>query len=107
MTLESRYHDRCQRLAGELRVLLGAPRARFSRMLEDYGAVDATRRLIHRRDPSSTFTLLWEKQRLDLTVEAVIVTEHEWDPLFEDTDRDSARQRLKDFRWPTAPGAAP
>ena len=35
MTLESSYHDRCQRLAGELRVLLGAPRARFGRMLED------------------------------------------------------------------------
>ena len=76
-------------------------------MLEEHGAVDATRRLIHRNEPSSTFKLLWEKKRLNLTVEAVIVTEHEWDPLFDDADRDAARQRLKAFHWPTAPWCCP
>ena len=97
--LEDRYHNRCIRLADELHVLLGAPRTRFLRMIGEHGAVDATKRLIHNQEPSPTFTDLFMKRRLGLTVEAVISTESEWDPLFSDQDRAAAKKRLLDHRW--------
>ena len=53
-----------------------------------------------RRAPSDTFSDLWVESRLDLTVEAVILTEREWDSIFEDSDREAARQRLRDHEWP-------
>ena len=40
--------------------------------------------------------------RLDLTVEAVVLTEREWDELFTDADRKAARKRLRDHEWPLA-----
>ena len=33
-------------------------------------------------------------------MEAVILTEREWDSIFEDSDREAARQRLRDHEWP-------
>ena len=69
-------------------------------MCAEDGAVQATKHLIHAPRPSDTFTDLWEKQRLDLTVEAVVLTEREWDSLFDDTDRATARKRLRDHKWP-------
>ena len=54
--LKDRYHDRCLRLAAELHVLLGRPRTMFLRMIAEHGAVSATKRLIHAREPSATFT---------------------------------------------------
>ena len=99
MTLEQRYEERCYSLADQLRTLLGQPRSIFLRMLGTHGAVEATRQLIHARDPSATFTVLWERRRLDLTVEAVIATEPEWDPIFADEDRNAAKGRLKEYGW--------
>ena len=40
--------------------------------------------------------------RLDLTVEAVVLTEREWDALFTDVDRKAAPKRLRDHEWPLA-----
>ena len=40
--------------------------------------------------------------RLDLTVEAVVLTERDWDTLFTDADRKAARKRLRHHEWPLA-----
>lgn len=58
MTLETRYEERCYRLAEALRSLLGQPRSVFLQMLGEHGGVEATRRLVHADGPSSTFTIL-------------------------------------------------
>ena len=98
--LKDRYHDRCMKLAAELHALLGRPRTIFLRMIAEHGAVDATKRLIHAPEPSATFTeLVLQEKPLDLTVEAVIVTEPVWDPLFSDRDRIAARERLTQSGW--------
>ena len=97
--LKDRYHNRCTKLAAELDVLLGKPRTIFLRMIAEHGAVDATKRLVHSKEPSPTFTELFMKQQLKLTVEAIIITESEWDPLFTDSDRAAARERLFQHEW--------
>ena len=98
-TLESQYHSRCIKLAEELNVLLGRPRTIFLGMVAEHGAVAATKRLVHSQEPSPTFTELFMKQRLALTVEAIIISEPEWEQLFDDSDRDAARNRLLEHGW--------
>lgn len=98
--LENQYRERCLRLTEALRDLLGAPRFTFLRMMSDHGAVEPARRIVQSDEPSPTFTKLYLKGRgakyLHMTVEAVITTEREWDPLFTDADRDAAEKRLRD-----------
>ena len=94
--LKDRYHNRCVRLAKQLEQLLKAKRRIFLQMIGEHGAIEATKRLIHADQASDTFTELWQIRRLDLTVEALLVTEPEWDPLFDDRDRDSAEKRLEE-----------
>ena len=94
MTLESRYLERCREIERNVREVLGARRTLFLAMIGEYGAVDATRRLLHADQPSDTFVELIVHGRLDLSVEWVVVNERKWDPLFTDGDREAARIRL-------------
>jgi len=41
-------------------------------------------------------TALWERKRLDLTVEALVLHQ-EWNELFTETDREIARKRLSQY----------
>ena len=102
MHSDDRYETRCIQVAEEVEAVLGRQVTRFRAMCAEHGAVQATKRLIHAQRPSDTFSVLWEKGRLDLTVEAVILTERQWEPLFDDADREVARKRLQDYEWPPA-----
>ena len=95
--LEDLFLDRCLKGAEVLRKLLGRPRTEFLRMIGEHGAVEATRRLLHAPRASDTFTVLWEKGKLHLTMEWFVVSESEWDPLFGDEDRRAAARRLRDY----------
>ena len=104
--VEQDYEDRCLVLARDGEKALGRRVSRFRRMLSEHGAVEATRRLVNAQDPSDTFRDLWWLDRvgkwnraLDLTVEAVIVTETKWRELFEPKVIEAARQRLLDHEW--------
>ena len=94
MTLEDRYLERCRTIATEIKGLLGARRTLFLSMIGEYGAVGATKRLVHADQPSDTFVELMLRQRLNLTVEWIITNEPEWDALFTDADRTAAKNRL-------------
>lgn len=68
------------------------------RMIEDWGgAVGAVQQLIRNR-PSDTFVLLLQKNRLDLTVEALALHE-QWSTLFEESDLALARKRLREVGY--------
>jgi hypothetical protein len=56
--------------------------------------------LIHTPRPSDGFTALWERGRLDLTVEAHVLQER-FHELFTDEEREICRQRLVQYGWPT------
>ena len=64
---------------------------RFLQMLGEHGGVETARRLLpHMADG---FTQLWQRNRLDLTVESLILR-REWYGLFSDDEREIARRRL-------------
>ena len=74
----------------------------FLNMVNDQGGYQAAMTLIHSTQPSDGYTALWERQRLDLTVEALILRP-QWHDLFTDDDRRAAYCRLTsyEFQFPT------
>jgi hypothetical protein len=71
---------------------------RFLQMLYDHGGLETARILLHASNVSDGYVALWERKRLDLTVEAVIL-EEEWDPLFSNQEREIARKRLTEYGY--------
>jgi hypothetical protein len=75
----------------------------FRVMVTQYGALGATRRLLNAPAVSDGFVTLWERQRLDLSVEALVLDER-FAHFFSDEEREIARKRLHDFGY--GPAAA-
>jgi hypothetical protein len=70
----------------------------FLTMLSDYGGLGTARRLLASSEVASGFTALFERGRLDLTVEALVV-KPEFARLFTDDELDVAQQRLKQLGY--------
>lgn len=66
----------------------------FLQMITERGGLDTARYLINQPKPSDGYTHLYERDRLDLTVEAMIVENEIWHPLFTPAEIDKARRRL-------------
>ena len=77
---------------------------RFLQMLYEHRGVETARILLRASDVSDGYVALWERGRLDLTVEAVILDE-QWHPLFSDDEREIAGKRLTEYGYTF--GAAP
>ena len=65
----------------------------FLTMLSNYGGLGTAHRLLGAGDVASGFTALYERGRLDLTVEALVL-EREFVGLFSDKELETARERL-------------
>lgn len=70
----------------------------FIQMVSEHGGLKAAQILLAMREPSSGFTVLWEHERLDLSVEALVLRE-EYAPLFMDEERAIARNRLEQYGY--------
>lgn len=71
----------------------------FLDMLHRLGGVVTAKQLINAARPSDGYTRLYEANRLDLTVEAVVIDDPKWQPLFTEAELVKARRRLKDYRY--------
>lgn len=67
----------------------------FLQMVETRGGLDAAHELLRAREVQTGLTALWERNRLDLSVE-YLVLQPKSQCLFTDEERAVARQRLKD-----------
>jgi hypothetical protein len=72
---------------------------RFLHMLHEHGGLETARILLHSANVSEGYTALWERGRLDLTVEAVIHNNPKWHPLFTQDDLAICAKRLKEYRY--------
>ena len=70
----------------------------FVNMLSTLGGLGTAKRLLATTDVSSGFTVLYERGRLDLTVEALVV-KPEFASLFTDHEIDIAQQRLRQLGY--------
>jgi hypothetical protein len=71
----------------------------FFRMLSERGGLQTARNLINAAKPSDGYTNLYERGRLELTVEAMIVESLDWQRLFTESEIRKARKRLKDYDY--------
>jgi hypothetical protein len=71
----------------------------FLNMLFEHRGVETARRLIHASRVSDGYTALWERGRLDLTVEALISDNEKWQPLFSAEEIAICRKRLKQYQY--------
>jgi len=69
----------------------------FLGMLSTRGGVATAKSLINATKPSDGYTALFERGRLDLTVEAMVVKNPEWRPLFVPVEIERAKKRLKQY----------
>ena len=98
--LEDEFNERMQKVYrdGKREARFGAPV--FAELMKEHGGLETARRFIHSPDYAAGFTKLWERKRLDLTVEAVIVQEVKWHPLFTAEEIQICTKRLKDYGYP-------
>ena len=71
----------------------------FLNMLFEHRGLGTARRLIHASRVSDGYTALWERGRLDLTVEALISDHEKWQPLFSVEELAICRKRLKQYEY--------
>lgn len=97
--LEDEFHARMQDVyqAGKSEAKYSAPL--FAELLKEHGGLETAKRFIHSPDYARGFTALWERKRLDLTVEAVIVAEPKWHSLFTPQELEICRQRLREYGY--------
>src|SRR5262249_2933771 len=70
----------------------------FLDMLSSLGGLGTAHRLLATSEGSSGFTALYERGRLDLTVEALVL-QPQFADLFSDYELEIARQRLRDLGY--------
>ena len=71
---------------------------RFIGMVSDRGGLETARYLLHANGVSEGYAALWERKRLDLTVERAIL-EPKWETLFTAAERGIAVKRLKEYGY--------
>lgn len=72
---------------------------RFLQMLHDHRGLETARILLHSPSVSEGYTALWQRGRLDLTVEAVIHNNPEWHPLFTQHELNICTKRLIEYEY--------
>lgn len=71
----------------------------FLKMLSEDGGKLTAKKLINANKPSDGYRALWERGRLDLTVEAIVLSEGKWHPLFTDEELGRAEARLREYDY--------
>ena len=94
--LESLLREAFQEADARAKVELGFGMPRLIEMTDHHGAIETAHRIL----PTLTkmFTTLWERSRLDLSVEAIIL-QPRFAPLFTEDELQVARQRLQDSNY--------
>ena len=72
--------------------------SRFAQMLGSLGGVGTAKRLLREDRYSEGFTTLWEKGRLEMSVEFFVLLPW-YAPLCNDAERERARRRLEDHQF--------
>ena len=77
--LEKRFHRAMLDVYEKAKNEAGYNAVKFLQMVSAQGGLETAKVLINSRAPSSGYTALWERGRLGLSVEAVVL-QQEWGP---------------------------
>src|SRR6266480_7924576 len=93
---ERNFHEAMLGIYRRAKSEAGYTATRFLGMVVERGGLETARYLLHAEKVSDGYTALWERGRLDLTVEAIIL-QPEWRDLFSEIEREIARRRLAEY----------
>lgn len=96
--LSDRFRDAMVRLCVRTKRETGYNATYFLRMVEEQGAEPAAHQLINSAKESTGFTALWERGRLDLSVEALAL-DPQYASLFTADELDKAADRLRQYGY--------
>jgi hypothetical protein len=94
--LESEFHDAMIEIYRRAKVEAHYNATRFLGMVAERGGLETARYLLHTPIVSDGYTALWERGRLDLTVERLIL-DPKWRTLFNLQERGIAVDRLRKY----------
>jgi len=97
--LEDQFHDAMLSIYVTAKREAGYNATRFLAMLNDHGGVKTARILLEAPTVSDGYTALWERRRLDLTVEAVILDNERFHSLFSEEQLKTCRARLIQYGY--------
>ena len=92
--LESEFDEAMLEIYKRAKSDAGYNATRFLGMVVDRGGLDTARYLLNAETVSDGYAALWERGRLDLTVEALVL-EPKWRALFSKAERQIAASRLR------------
>ena len=101
MSLEDEFTQFLLKLADRTKEETGYNPTQFRHMVGENGGLETAKYLISTSDPSEGYTNLWEKKRLDLTMEAQILEAEggKWQQLFTEEELEKCRKRLRDYGY--------
>jgi len=73
--------------------------ARHAAMLSNHGGLETARMLLRAETPGEFFKALWQRKRLDLSIEALVIEHPIYHPLFTDSEIATARSRLRQSNY--------
>jgi len=97
-SLEINFHKEMLGIYRKAKEECGYIATRFLQMVANNGGLKTAKKLLATSEPSDGFTELWEKHRLDLTVECLVLRP-EYRPLFTDDEIATARERLISYGY--------
>ncbi|HJT33572.1 MAG TPA: hypothetical protein VJ783_16120 [Pirellulales bacterium] len=98
LELETRFDEAMMQIYVRAKNEVGYNATRYLQMLHDHRGLETARLLVLADQPSEGYTALWERGRLDLTVEALVLRP-EWQSLFERELLEQAQRRLADYGY--------
>ena len=100
--LECDFGKAMLRLYTEAKEECGYNATAFLQMLDNYGGLETAHLLLRNETLQYGFSILWERGRLDLTVECLVLDER-FSVLFNDYELATARRRLNDCGFTLRP----
>jgi hypothetical protein len=97
--LQTAFADEMHRIYQRALAEAGYKATRYLHMLHEHGGLQTARMLIHSSTVSEGYTALWERKRLDLTVEALIYDNSRWHPLFTADEMAICKKRLTEYEY--------
>ncbi|HHU83328.1 MAG TPA: hypothetical protein GXZ26_10020 [Firmicutes bacterium] len=94
--LEKKFFEQMKEIYYRADKEIGYKATRFLQMLSEMGGVATAVSLVSKPGATDGFIKLWENQRLDLSVEALVLKE-EYKELFSEEIRTACANRLKEY----------
>jgi hypothetical protein len=94
-TLEKEFYKNMINIYNELKRELNYNSTKFLQLLSEEGGVRTAKRLINKEGVTYGFEVLWENNRLDLSVEAVVAYNSKYKDLFTEEEIKNVGKSLK------------